>query len=63
MLLALDVGNSNTVLGLFRLATDGTHPELTIVLDLAVETGLERTRARVRGDRRLQSEQCDSRYE
>jgi dTMP kinase len=33
-----------------RLATDGTHPELTIVLDLAVETGLERTRARVRGD-------------
>jgi dTMP kinase len=33
-----------------RLATDGTHPDLTIVLDLAVETGLERTRARVRGD-------------
>jgi dTMP kinase len=33
-----------------RLATDGTRPDLTIVLDLAVETGLERTRARVRGD-------------
>jgi dTMP kinase len=33
-----------------RLATAGTHPDLTIVLDLAVETGLERTRARVRGD-------------
>ncbi len=33
-----------------RLASDGTHPDLTIVLDLAVETGLERTRARVRGD-------------
>ena len=33
-----------------RLASDGTRPDLTIVLDLAVETGLERTRARVRGD-------------
>jgi dTMP kinase len=33
-----------------RLASDGTHPDLTIVLDLAVETGLERTRERVRGD-------------
>jgi dTMP kinase len=35
---------------LYRLAGDGTRPDLTIVLDLAVETGLERTRARVRGD-------------
>jgi dTMP kinase len=33
-----------------RLASDGAHPDLTIVLDLAVETGLERTRERVRGD-------------
>ncbi len=33
-----------------RLASDGARPDLTIVLDLAVETGLERTRARVRGD-------------
>lgn len=33
-----------------RLAGDGARPDLTIVLDLAVETGLERTRARVRGD-------------
>lgn len=33
-----------------RLASDGTRPDLTIVLDLVVETGLERTRARVRGD-------------
>jgi dTMP kinase len=33
-----------------RLASDGTRPDLTIVLDLDVETGLERTRARVRGD-------------
>jgi dTMP kinase len=33
-----------------RLASDGAYPDLTIVLDLAVETGLERTRARVRGD-------------
>jgi dTMP kinase len=29
-----------------RLASDGLKPDLTIVLDLAVETGLERTRAR-----------------
>jgi dTMP kinase len=33
-----------------RLASDGARPDLTIVLDLDVETGLERTRARVRGD-------------
>jgi dTMP kinase len=33
-----------------RLASDGAYPDLTIVLDLAVETGLERTRERVRGD-------------
>jgi dTMP kinase len=33
-----------------RLASDRTRPDLTIVLDLAVEAGLERTRARVRGD-------------
>jgi dTMP kinase len=33
-----------------RLASDNTRPDLTIVLDLAVEIGLERTRARVRGD-------------
>jgi dTMP kinase len=33
-----------------RLASDGARPDLTIVLDLPVETGLERTRARVRGD-------------
>jgi dTMP kinase len=33
-----------------RLASDGMRPDLTIVLDLVVETGLERTRARVRGD-------------
>ena len=33
-----------------RLASDGTWPDLTIVLDLPVEIGLERTRARVRGD-------------
>jgi dTMP kinase len=33
-----------------RLASDGTRPDLTIVLDLDVETGLERTRARVLGD-------------
>jgi dTMP kinase len=33
-----------------RLASDGVRPDLTIMLDLAVETGLERTRARVRGD-------------
>ena len=33
-----------------RLASDGTRPDLTIVLDLPVETGLDRTRERVRGD-------------
>ena len=32
-----------------RLASDAMMPELTIVLDLPVETGLERTRARVKG--------------
>ena len=32
-----------------RLATDNVTPDLTIVLDLPVETGLERTRARVKG--------------
>jgi dTMP kinase len=32
-----------------RLASDGMKPDMTIVLDVAVETGLERTRARVRG--------------
>jgi dTMP kinase len=31
-----------------RLASDGLKPDLTIVLDLAVETGLERTRARAK---------------
>ena len=38
------------VLGeLNRLATDNVTPDLTIVLDLQVETGLERTRARAKG--------------
>jgi dTMP kinase len=32
-----------------RLASDGMKPDLTIVLDVDVETGLERTRARVKG--------------
>jgi dTMP kinase len=32
-----------------RLATDNVTPDLTIVLDLKVETGLERTRARAKG--------------
>ena len=32
-----------------HLASDGVRPDLTIVLDLPVEIGLERTRARVRG--------------
>jgi dTMP kinase len=32
-----------------RLATDGMTPDLTIVLDVLVETGLERTRARMQG--------------
>jgi dTMP kinase len=33
-----------------RLASDGMRPDLTVVLDCPVETGLARTRARVRGD-------------
>jgi len=33
-----------------QLATDGMKPDLTIVLDCPVETGLERTRTRARGD-------------
>jgi dTMP kinase len=36
-----------------RLASDGMRPDLTVVLDCPVETGLARTRARVRGDVRL----------
>jgi dTMP kinase len=32
-----------------QLASDGMKPDLTIVLDVDVETGLERTRARVKG--------------
>ncbi len=32
-----------------RLASDSMKPDLTLVLDVAVETGLERTRARVKG--------------
>jgi dTMP kinase len=32
-----------------RLASDSMTPDLTIVLDLAVETGLQRTRQRARG--------------
>ncbi|MGH7934310.1 MAG: dTMP kinase [Candidatus Binataceae bacterium] len=32
-----------------RLASDGMRPDLTVVLDCPVETGLARTRARVRG--------------
>jgi dTMP kinase len=32
-----------------RLAADGMKPDLTIVLDIEVETGLERTRARAKG--------------
>jgi dTMP kinase len=32
-----------------RLASDSMKPDLTLVLDLPVETGLERTRARVKG--------------
>jgi dTMP kinase len=46
-----------------RLASDGVRPDLTIVLDLDVETGLERTRARARGDvrgpDRLEGEQVE----
>jgi len=33
-----------------RLASDGMKPDLTIVLDCPVETGLDRTRRRARGD-------------
>jgi dTMP kinase len=33
-----------------RLASDGMRPDLTIVLDCPVETGLARTKARVKGD-------------
>ncbi len=33
-----------------RLASDGMKPDLTIVLDCPVETGLDRTRKRARGD-------------
>ena len=33
-----------------RLASDGMRPDLTIVLDCPAETGLARTRARVKGD-------------
>jgi dTMP kinase len=32
-----------------RLASDGIKPDVTLVLDLPIETGLERTRARVKG--------------
>jgi dTMP kinase len=32
-----------------RLASDGVTPDLTLVLDLPIETGLERTRARAKG--------------
>jgi dTMP kinase len=32
-----------------RLASDGMTPDLTIVLDLAIETGLDRTRERAKG--------------
>ncbi|HKV53929.1 MAG TPA: dTMP kinase [Candidatus Binataceae bacterium] len=35
-----------------RLAGDGVNPDLTIVLDCPAETGLERTRARAKGDAR-----------
>ncbi|HVA79444.1 MAG TPA: dTMP kinase [Candidatus Binataceae bacterium] len=46
-----------------RLASDGMTSELTIVLDLEVETGLERTRARakgaVRGPDRFEGEVTD----
>ena len=35
-----------------RLASDGMRPDLTIVLDCPVETGLARTRARVKGNER-----------
>lgn len=32
-----------------RLASDSVKPDLTLVLDVQIETGLERTRARVKG--------------
>ena len=32
-----------------RLASDAIKPDVTLVLDLPIETGLERTRARVKG--------------
>ena len=35
-----------------RLATDAIKPNVTLVLDLPIETGLERTRARVKGTTR-----------
>src|SRR5216683_3136776 len=46
-----------------RLATDGVTPDLTIVLDLPVETGLERTRVRAlgtgRGSDRFEGERAE----
>ena len=46
-----------------RLASDGLKPDLTIVLDLAAETGLERTRTRAkhgaRGADRFESERAE----
>jgi dTMP kinase len=46
-----------------RLASDALKPDLTIVLDLAVETGLERTRARAmhgsRGADRFEGERAE----
>jgi len=42
-----------------RLASDGVRPDLTIVLDCPVETGLERTRKRVRAPDRFESEQVE----
>ena len=46
-----------------HLASDGVKPDLTIVLDCAVETGLKRTRERMRGDvrrpDRFEGEQVD----
>jgi dTMP kinase len=35
-----------------RLASDSIKPDVTLVLDLPIETGLERTRARVKGTSR-----------
>jgi len=46
-----------------RLASDGLNPDLTIVLDLAAETGLERTRTRAkhgaRGADRFEGERAE----